>query len=106
MSFEDKGPAWSGSASCTFHADDVAASQNFRKQYETRPNVVKAGEMPWERSPDGLIKHLVHHRLNTRECCVAAYMQLLKPDECSGKHRLIWEEIIFAIIRPATQPSW
>jgi cupin superfamily acireductone dioxygenase involved in methionine salvage len=58
MPFEDKGPALSGSASCTFHADDVAASQNFRKQYETRPNVVKAEDMPWERSADGLIKHL------------------------------------------------
>ena len=42
MSFEDKAQAWSGSAGCTFHADDVAASQNFRKQYETRTNVVKA----------------------------------------------------------------
>ena len=31
MSFEDKGPAQSGSASCTFHADDIAASLDFRK---------------------------------------------------------------------------
>ena len=53
MSFEDKSQAWSGSASCTFHADDAAASQNFRKQYEARANVVKAEEMPWERCPDG-----------------------------------------------------
>jgi len=29
MSFQDKGPAWSGSARCTFHADDVAASAGF-----------------------------------------------------------------------------
>jgi len=97
MSFEDKAQAWSGSASCTFHADDVAASQNFRKQYETRTNVVKAEEMPWERGPDGLIKHLVHHRLNTRECCVEAYMQFLKAGERSGKHRHMWEEIIFVV---------
>ena len=49
MSFQDKDPARSGSANCTFHADDVAASQNFRKQYESRRNVVKAEDMPWER---------------------------------------------------------
>ena len=97
MSFEDKAQAWSGSANCTFHADDVAASQNFRKQYETLANVVKAEEMPWERCPDGLIKHLVHHRLNTRECCVEAYMQFLKTGERSGKHRHMWEEIIFVV---------
>src|ERR671930_46216 len=97
MAFQDKGPAWSGSANCTFHADDTAASQNFRKQYETRTNVVKAEDMPWERCADGLIKHLVHHRLNTRECCVEAYMQFLNTGERSGKHRHMWEEIIFVV---------
>ena len=94
-SFEDKSPAHSGTATCTFHADAIAASAEFRKQYESRTNVVKAEDMPWERSPDGLIKHLVHPRLNTRECCVEAYMQFLKPTERSGKHRHMWEEIIF-----------
>ena len=73
MSFEDKAQAFSGSNTCSFHADDIAASEEFRKNYETRFNVVKAADMPWERSPDGLIKHLVHHKLNTRECCVEAY---------------------------------
>ena len=97
MSFEDKGPAHSGSATCSFHADDIAASRDFRKQYETLTNVVKAEDMPWERSPDGLIKHLVHHKLNTRECCVEAYMQFLKAGERSGKHRHMWEEVIFVV---------
>ena len=95
MSLEDKGPAHSGANTCTFRTDDIAASQEFRKSYETRSNVVKAEDMPWERSPDGLIKHLVHARLNTRECCVESYMQFLKPAERSGKHRHMWEEIIF-----------
>ncbi len=45
----------------------------------------------------GLIKHLVHHRMNTRECCVEAYMQFLKPGERSGKHRHMWEELIFVV---------
>ena len=97
MSFEDKDAALSGSATCSFHADDIAASQNFRQRYETLTNVVKAEDMPWERSPDGLIKHLVHHRLDTRECCVEAYMQFLKAGERSGKHRHMWEEIIFVV---------
>jgi hypothetical protein len=91
----DKEQAHSGSNTCNFHADDIAASQEFRKNYETRTNVVKAEDMPWEHSSDGLIKHLVHHRLNTRECCVEAYMQFLKAEERSGKHRHMWEEIIF-----------
>ena len=51
--------------------------------------------MPWEHSADGLIKHLVHDKLNTREMCVEAYMQFLKAGEKSGGHRHMWEEIIF-----------
>jgi quercetin dioxygenase-like cupin family protein len=97
MVFQDRGPALSGSASCTFHADDIAGSQEIRNRNATLPNVVAAEDMPWERSPDGLIKHLVHHQMNTRECCVEAYMQFLKPGERSGKHRHMWEEIIFVV---------
>ena len=93
--FQDRGPSLSGNKTCTFRADDVQASQDFRKAYESKLNVVLAEDMPWERSADGLIKHLVHKQLNTRECCVEAYMQFLKPGEKSGKHRHMWEEIIF-----------
>ena len=71
--------------------------QQFREEYATLPNVVKAEDMPWERSPDGLIKHLVHHKMNTRECCVEAYMQFLKDGERSGKHRHMWEELFFVV---------
>ena len=34
MSFEDKDAALSGSATCSFHADDIAASQEFRKRWD------------------------------------------------------------------------
>jgi len=86
-----------GNKTATLRADDVMASQAFRKMYETLPNVVTADDMPFERSPDGLIKHLVHHKMNTREQCVEAYMQFLKPGERSGKHRHMWEEVLFCI---------
>jgi len=86
-----------GDKTCSFRADDVAASQQFRKEYESRLNVISAEDMPFENSADGLIKHLVHAKLNTRECCVEAYMQFLKGGEQSGKHRHMWEEILFVV---------
>jgi hypothetical protein len=95
--FQDREQAHSGSNSCSFRAEDVATAQEFRKHYETLLNVVKAEDMPFERSADGLIKHLVHKKMNTRECCVEAYMQFIKPGERSGKHRHMWEEIIFVV---------
>src|SRR5581483_10883993 len=94
-SFEEKQFALSGSNTCNWRAEELAASQEFRKTYATLPNVVHAEDMPFERSPDGLIKHLINRRMNTRECCVEAYMQFLKAGERSGKHRHMWEEVIF-----------
>jgi len=72
-------------------------SAEFRKEYATRPNVVKAEDMPWERSPDGLIKHLIHRNMKTPELCVEAYMLFLKTGERSGKHRHMWEELAFVV---------
>ena len=95
--FEEKEPVSSGSSTCSFRAEDVAASRAFREQYERRLNVVSGEDMPFERSADGLIKHLVHNRMNTKECCVEAYMQFLKPGERSGKHRHMWEEVLFVV---------
>jgi quercetin dioxygenase-like cupin family protein len=89
--------ARTGGPEVGFRAEDIAASKAFRAEYVGRPNVVTAEEMPFELSPDGLIKHLVHHRLNTRECCVEAYMLFLEAEERSGKHRHMWEEIAFVV---------
>jgi hypothetical protein len=68
--FTDKGPALSGNKTATFRADEARASQAFREAYESKTNVVHAEDMPWEQCADGLIKHLVHEKLNTREMCV------------------------------------
>jgi quercetin dioxygenase-like cupin family protein len=95
--FEDKGPARSGTQNCNFRAEDAAASKAFRESYESRLNLVAAEDMPFERSADGLIKHLVHNRMNTKECCVEAYMQFLDPGGRSGKHRHMWEEVLFVV---------
>jgi gentisate 1,2-dioxygenase len=89
--------AHAGHRTTTLRADDVAASAEFRNFYATLPNVVSAADMPFERSADGLIKHLMHRKMNTREMCVEAYMQFLKPGERSGKHRHMWEEVIFCV---------
>ena len=92
---EERDVAHTGSKTCTFRTDDIKSSAAFRAAYEHVANVVSAEDQPFEHSPDGLIKHLVHEKMNTRECCVDAYMQFLKPGGQSGKHRHMWEEVIF-----------
>jgi gentisate 1,2-dioxygenase len=80
---------------CSFRNDDIRTSEMVRDAYRTLANVVKAEDMPLEKSRDGLIKHLVHHKMGTREMCVESYMQFLKSSGCSSRHRHMWEEIVF-----------
>ncbi len=94
-SIHDRIPSLSGNKTATFRADDVRKSQEFAR------NTRASSTSCWPRtcrgsiSADGLIKHLVHHKMDTREMCVEAYMQFLKAGEKSGVHRHMWEEIIF-----------
>jgi quercetin dioxygenase-like cupin family protein len=86
-----------GAAACSFRADAIKNSAQARRLYEAAANVVTPEQMPFENSPDGLIKHLVNERMATKECCVEAYMHFLPPDGRSGKHRHMWEEVLFVV---------
>jgi gentisate 1,2-dioxygenase len=92
---EERDVAHAGSASCSFRGDAIAESAEFRKLYDALKNVVHAEDMPFEHSPDGLLKHLCHEKLGTRECCIEAYMQFLPGGGKSGRHRHMWEEVVF-----------
>jgi gentisate 1,2-dioxygenase len=80
-----------------FYAEALKASEQFRQEYQGRMNVVKGSEMPFERSPDGLIKHIINEKMNTKECCLDIYMQFLPPGKASGKHRHLSEEVFYVV---------
>ncbi len=80
-----------------FYAQALKASEQFRNQYKDRLNVVKASQMPLERSPQGLIKHIINEQMNTKECCIEMYQQFLPPGKASGKHRHLSEEIFYVV---------
>ncbi len=80
-----------------FYAKALEASQQFRKEYQNRANVVKSNEMPMERSADGLIKHIVNEGMNTKECCIDIYVQFLAPNGATGTSRHLSEEVAFVI---------
>ena len=94
---DERDVAHAGKKTCNFRAEDIQESADFRAGYNDVANVVLSEDQPFEESPDGLIKHLVHEKLNTREMCVDAYMQFLEPGKSTGKHRHMWEEVIFVL---------
>ena len=92
---EERDAAHVGTRTANFRTEDIANSAEYRKAYEFAASVVLPEDQPFEQSPDGLIKHLVHEKMNTREHCVDAYMPFIQPGGRTGKHRHMWEEVIF-----------
>ncbi len=74
--------------------DDVA-NQPVRNM--KRKKIVHPEEMPWEMSRQGLLKHLLNERMNTRMETVDAYMQIIPPGSRSGKHRHLAEECLYVL---------
>jgi uncharacterized RmlC-like cupin family protein len=80
-----------------FYAEALRASRAFRRDYRDRLNVVKSHDMPMERSADGLIKHIVNERMNTKECCIDIYMQFIPPGAATGTSRHLSEEVAYVV---------
>ena len=86
-----------GAGEVSFYQEALKASQEFRREYKERMNVVKWRDMPLERSADGLIKHVINERMNTKECCIDIYMQFIPPNGATGTSRHLTEEVAFVI---------
>ncbi|MDF1553647.1 MAG: cupin domain-containing protein [Deferrisomatales bacterium] len=86
-----------GQAKAEIYSEDLVQSREFREDYEKRKGVVKAEEMPWEDSPHGKLKHIIHEKMNTRECALDMYQLFLDGAGRSGKHRHMSEEVFYVL---------
>ena len=62
-----------------------------------RKKIIHPEDMPWELSPQGLLKHLLNEGMNTRMETVDAYMLIIPPGSRSGKHRQLAEECLYVL---------
>jgi quercetin dioxygenase-like cupin family protein len=62
-----------------------------------RKKILHPEDMPWELSPQGLLKHLLNEGMNTRMETVDAYMLIIAPGSRSGKHRQLAEECLYVL---------
>ncbi|MEL0114204.1 MAG: hypothetical protein VW835_20940, partial [Rickettsiales bacterium] len=97
MTTHERDFAHIGANKCSWYAEELQESADFRKEYRQRMGVIKAADMPFEQSPDGLIKHMVNERMNSTENCVEAYMQFIPPGSHTGKRRILAEQILFVL---------
>lgn len=96
-----------GDAVCNYYVENIEETKAYVDNYYTnRLKVVKAKDMPFENSPQGLLKHMVHEKMNTVENCVDIYMQFLPPGQASGKHRHLAEEVFFVVEGSGYDEHW
>ena len=86
-----------GNPQGSFYQEAIKNSAQFREAYKKRKKLIKKEEMPWEESPQGLIKHVPNIHMDTAECALEMYIQLLLPGSRSGKHRHMAEEVFYVL---------
>ena len=76
----DESKAWNqGALNEKFYQALLDEATEAPQRNARRKKVVKPSEMPWEMSRQGLLKHLLNSRMNTRIETVDAYMQFIPP---------------------------
>lgn len=86
-----------GGPPADFYARALARSKRFREEFGKRRTIIRPSEMPWERCPQGLLKHVVNKESFTREFALEMYMQIIEPGKSSGKHRHMSEEVFYVL---------
>jgi len=94
----DESKAWKrGRNNQKLYQAKLEDAQNAPARNSKRKKIIHPEDMPWELSPQGLLKHLLNEGMNTRMETVDAYMLIIAPGSRSGKHRQLAEECLYVL---------
>jgi len=94
----DESKAWKrGRNNQKLYQAKLEDAQSAPTRNSKRKKIIHPEDMPWELSPQGLLKHLLNEGMNTRMETVDAYMLIIAPGSRSGKHRQLAEECLYVL---------
>ena len=94
----DESRAWKrGRNNQKLYQAKLEDAQSAPTRNSKRKKIIHPEDMPWELSPQGLMKHLLNEGMNTRMETVDAYMLIIAPGSRSGKHRQLAEECLYVL---------
>ena len=97
MAWEETEAWLEGAANERLYQRLLDESRDAPSRNSRRKKILKPGELPWEMSRQGILKHLLNGDMNTRMETVDAYMQIIPPGSRSGKHRHLAEECVYIL---------
>jgi quercetin dioxygenase-like cupin family protein len=97
MSYEEKNNALIRHREARYYQERLQAAETLRKKSADLTSAVTPEDMPWETCPQGIIKYMVHEKMNTVENTLDIMMQFIPEGSRSGKHRHLGEEYMFIV---------
>jgi quercetin dioxygenase-like cupin family protein len=97
MAASERERAMLGRSGPAYYEMALERSRQSRQDAKKLHRAVPAEEQVWERSPQGLIKHLITEDMQTAEPCLEIYQQFLEVGGRSGKHRHMTEELLYIV---------
>lgn len=97
MPWQEQGRWLAGSQTAAYYEELLRDAAERPERDRQRLKIIKPHQMPWELSRHGLLKHLVHERMNVRAETIDVWMQVLLPGSRSGKHRHLAEEAFYVV---------
>ena len=97
MLYEESKKACIRKAQSNYYEKKLKESKRRIGENKKKRKVIKPESMPWEKSKQGIMKHLLNERMDAQIESIDAYIQFLPPGSRSGKHRHMSEEYIFVL---------
>ena len=97
MGYQDKTNASIRSQEADYYQERLKTADVLRQKSGELKSLVTPEDMPWETCPQGIIKYMVHEKMNTVENTLDIMMQFVPEGSRSGKHRHLGEEYMFIV---------
>ena len=97
MLFEESKKAYIKKVESTYYEEKLREREKQIEENRQKKKIIKPESMPWEKSRQGILKHLFNERMDVPIESIDAYMQFIPPGSRSGKHRHMSEEYIFVL---------
>ena len=92
-----KASAASGAPAEGYYVRKQRQAQERREQERQAPDVIDGSTLPRERSPQGMLTHVMNPEVSPKFHSAEAYILEIEPGGYSGKHRHMSEEFLYVL---------
>ena len=97
MSYQEENVAMKKVSEASYYEERLVEVRREETAREEKTKSITPEDMPWETCSQGILKHLINDKMNTRAETIDLCMQLIPEGSRSGKHRHMADEYMFIL---------